>query len=224
MEKFRIKQAQSLLKNAATSKTNEEKLKPPKEGYINVQVFENILNHLFEAEEFIYTSRPTHKLDQFNANLFAGKIIAARNEMDEILSDFGVITRQDSEEDLTEFSKDLLILTTKNSFKKSITKLGVDPQRIVVAGVPLDIEDMKVLNPEIPEIALLSIKKKIKHVKNDINRKMEQFNLKNIIVLVENDKPGEVLGKRAEELYNAHVIIKENLKDINVAEFITIVS
>ncbi len=57
-----------------------------------------------------------------------------------------------------------------------------------------------------------------------LNRKMEQFNLKNIIVLVENDKPGEILGKRAEKLYNAHVITKENLKDINVAEFITIVS
>ncbi len=69
---------------------------------------------------------------------------------------------------MTEYSKDLLILTTKNSFKKSITKLGVDPQRIVVAGVPLDIEDMKLLNPKIPETALLSIKKKIKHVKNDI--------------------------------------------------------
>ena len=43
MEEFRIKQAQSLLKDASMSKTNEEKLKPPKEGYINVQVFEKSL-------------------------------------------------------------------------------------------------------------------------------------------------------------------------------------
>ena len=224
MEKFRIKQAQSLLKDAATSKTNEEKLKPPKEGYINVLVFENVMNLVFEAEEFIYTSRPTHKLDQANADLFVDKILAARNEIDEILSDFGVITKYDSEENINEYSKELLILTTKNSFKKTITKLGVDPQRIVVAGVPLDHEDMKILNPEIPDAALLSIKKKIKHVKNDIERKMEQFNLKNIIVLVENDKPGEVLGKRAEKLYNAQIITKDNLKDITVGEFIAIIS
>ena len=37
---------------------------------------------------------------------------------------------------------------------------------------------------------------------------MEQFNLKDIIVLVENDKPGEILGKRAKELYNARLITK----------------
>jgi hypothetical protein len=83
---------------------------------------------------------------------------------------------------------------------------------------------MKILNPKIPESALMPIKKKITHVKNDIERKMEQFKLKNIIVLVENDKPGEILGNRAEMLYNAQTITKENLKDITVAEFIEIVS
>jgi hypothetical protein len=224
MEKFRIKQAQSLLKDAVTSKTGEEKLKSPKEGSINVQVFEKVLNHLFEAEEFIYTSRPSHELDLETATLFTCKIIEARAEIDEILSDFGVIVKADSEKDIEEYSKDLLILTTKNSFKKTITKFGVDPQRIIVAGVPLDSEDMKLLNPKIPEAALIPIKKKITHVKNDIERKMEQFKLKNMIVLVENDKPGELLGKRAETLYNAQTITKKNLKDITFDEFIEIVS
>ncbi len=224
MEKFRLKQAQSLLIDAAKSRTNEEKLKTPKEGFINVDLFEKILNELFEAEEFIYSSRPSHKLDPTSAEIFAGKIIAARNGMDEILSDFGVIDKNNFEEDINEYSKDLLILTTKNSFKKTITKFGVDPQRIVVAGVPLDPEDMKILNPKIPETALEPIKKKIKHVKNDIERKIKQFNLKSIIVLVEKDKPGEVLGKRAEELYNARLISKDNLKDITMGEFIAIVS
>lgn len=224
MEEFRIKQAQTLLKDASTSKTGEEKLKSPKEGIINVQVFEKILNHLFEAEEFIYTSRPTHKLDLETATLFAGKIIDVRTEIDQILSDFGVIVKANLEENIKEYSKELLILTTKNSFKKIITKFGVDPQRIVVAGVPLDPEDMKLLNPKIPEAALVPIKKKIIHVKNDIDRKMKQFKLKNIIVLVENDKPGEILGKRAEILYNAQIIIKDNLKDLTVDEFVAIMS
>ena len=224
MEKFRIIQAQNLLKDASKSRTCKEKLKVPKEGFINVDVFEKILNDLFEAEEFIYSSRPSHKLDISQAEIFASKIIAARNGIDGILSDFGVITNNHPEKDVKEYSKDLLILTTKNSFKKTITKFGVDPQRIVVAGVPLDPEDMKILNPKIPEVALKSIKKKITHVKNDIERKMEQFNLKSIIVLVENDKPGEILGKRAKELYNAQLIAKENLKDITVEEFIIMVS
>ena len=224
MEEFRINQAQSLLRDAVKSKTGKEKLKSPKEGIIDVKVFEKVLNLLFEAEEFIYTSRPTHELDLETATLFTGKIIEVRTEINEILSDFGVIVKPDSEEDIKEYSKDLLILTTKNSFKKAITKFGVDPQRIVVAGVPLDPEDMKLLNPKIPEAALIPIKKKIAHVKNDIERKMEQFNLKTIIVLEENDKAGEVLGQRAQKIYNAHLICKDNLKDITVGEFIDIVS
>lgn len=224
MEKFRLKQAQSLLRDAAKSKKSDERLKTPKEGFINVDIFEKIMNELLEAEEFLYSSRPSHKLEHASAVVFTDKIVAARNGMDEILSDFGVIDKKNSEEDINEYSKDLLILTTKNSFKKTITKLGVDPQRIVVTGVPLETEDMKILNPNIPETALEPIRKKIKHVKNDIERKLEQFNLKNIVVLVENDKPGKVLGKRAEELYNARLIIKDNLKDITVGEFITLVS
>lgn len=224
MEKFRIKQAQSLIMDASTSKTNQLALKSAKEGPINVPIFEKILNNLFEAEEFIYTSRPTHKLDLEDAILFTDKIVAARNEIDEILSDFGVIEKSESEEDIKEYSKELLILTTKTGFKKTFTKFGVNPQRIVVAGVPLDTEDMKLLNPKIPDAALVSIKKKISHVKSDIERKMEQFKLKNIIVFVENDKPGQLLGKRAKALYNAQIVTKENLKDISVGEFIEIVS
>ncbi len=224
LEKFRLEQAQNLLKDAAKSKTNEERLKNPKEGFINVDQFENIINKLFEAEEFIYTSRPHHKLDQTNAEIFVDKIIEARNGMDKILSDFGVIEKQAVEIDLNKYYNDLLILTTKTSLKKTIAKFGVDPQRIIVAGVPLDPEDMKILNPKIPETALDPINKKIKHVKNDINRKMEQFSLKDIIVIVENDKPGQILGKRAKELYNARLVIKDNLKDISIEEFITIVS
>ena len=224
MEKFRLKQVQSLLRDASKLKTNEIKLKSPKEGFINVDLFGNIFNQLLEAEEFIYLSRPTHKLDLDSAVVFTGKIIEARENMDEILSDFGVIEQNNPEEDIKEYSKDLLILTTKNSLKKIITKFGVDPQRIIVAGVPLDPEDMKILNPQIPDTAFEPIKKKIKHVKNDIERKMDQFKLKSIIVLVENDKPGEILGKRAEKLYNARLISKDNLKDISITEFIDIVS
>jgi hypothetical protein len=224
MEKFRIKQAQSLLKDAIQSKKSEEKLKNPEEGSINVIVFEKILNHLFEAEEFIYTSRPTHNLNNENARLFIGKILAARDEMDIILSDFGVIDKSNSEEDVKKYSKDLLILTTKNNFKKIIAKFGVDPQRIVVAGVPLDLEDMKLINPKIPDSALIPIEKKIKHVKNDIERKMNQFNLKKIIVLVENDKQGKIIGNRAEKLYDAQLITKDNLKDITASEFIAMLS
>ena len=221
MEDFRLKQAETLLRAAAKNGSKNEVLKNPKEGTIDVNVYENIINHLLEAEEFIYTSRPHHKLNQKEAIEFIEKIILARKDIDNILGDFGVLDKINPEEDVKEHFKDYLILTTKNNFKKTISKFGIDPQKIVVAGVPLIPEDMKILNPKIPDAALEPIKTKIQHVKNDIERKMEQFNLKNMVVLVENDKSGELLGKRANEFYNARVVAIDNLKDINIDEFIS---
>lgn len=224
MEKFRLKQAETLLRDAGKSKSTKEILKTPNEGFINIDVFERILNNLIEAEEFIYSSKPFNKLDKAEAELFTGKMIDVRNDIDSILSDFDVIEKKNLEEDVKEYSKNVLILTTKSNFKKAIVKLGVDPQMVVVAGVPLNIEDMKILNPKIPEAALKPIETKIEHVKNDIERKMQQFDLDNIIVLVEKDKPGDILGKRAEELYNAKVVRKDDIKDIGAGEFISILS
>jgi len=224
MENFRIEQAETLIRAAAKNKIKTKELKNPRQGFIDVDVYESVINNLLEAEEFIYSSRPLHKLDATEAANFTSKIIDARKGIDSILSDFGVLEKIEPEKDVKEYFKEYLILTTKNNFKKTFSKFGVDPQKIVVAGVPLVPEDMLILNPKIPENALGSIKIKIQHVKNDIERKMEQFDLKNMVVLVENDKSGKLLSKRANELYNAKIIVVENLKDITIDEFISVMS
>lgn len=224
MENFRIKQAENLLKSAAKNKTKNKELKKAKPGFINVDVYESVINNLFEAEEFIYSSRPLHRLDSEEANNFISKILAARKDIDVILSDFGVIDKIAPEEDVKKYFKECLILTTKNNFKKTITKFGVDPQKIVVAGVPLVPEDMQILNPKMPESALGPINKKIQHVKNDIERKMKQFQLKSMVVLVESDKSGELLSKRAKEMYNAKIVVTENLKDMTAEQFVSFIS
>lgn len=219
MEKFRLKQTQSLLKEAGKSKNTAEKLKTPREGKIDVDLFVEILNDMIEAEEYIYSSRPSQKLDDNNAKLFCDKIITMRSNLDDILADFGVIEKESVEEEIKKLSENFLILTTKSSFKKALNKLGVEPQRIIVAGVPLEVEDMKLINPKIPESAFGAIKKKIDHVKQDIARKNDQFNPTDILVVVEHDKTGKILGSRAHELYNAHIIVTDDLKDITAEEF-----
>jgi hypothetical protein len=78
---------------------------------------------------------------------------------------------------------------------------------------------MRILNPKIPESALEPIKKKISHVKNDIERKMGELNTEKIVVVVENDKSGEILVKRARDIYGSYAIKKDSLKDIEILEF-----
>lgn len=219
MEKLRLQQAQQLIEEAGKKETAVEKLKTPQEGTINSAIFSKAWNELIEAEEFIYSSRPLHRLNKKEADQFCSKILNVRSKIDEILADFGVIEKGSVEEEIKKLSEDILILTSKNHFKKIFAKFGVDPQKIVVTGVPLEPGDMKVLNPKIPDAALTGISKKIEHVKNDITRKMDTFNLDKILVIVEADKAGEILGNRAKELYNAGTILTDNLKDITPQEF-----
>ncbi len=219
MHKTRFKQAQSLLEEAGKSSKTTEKLKPPKEGKIDSSAYEEILNKIIKTEEFIYSSRPSHHLLQEDAEEFCSNLIDIRNKIDEILAEFGVLEKEDIEEEVKRLSERFIFLTTKGNFKKLLTRWGVEPQRIIVAGVPLEAEDMRILNPNIPESALEPIKKKISHVKKDIDRKMNELDVENILVVVEKDKSGEILVKRAKDNYGAFVIEEDSLKDIDVSEF-----
>ncbi len=134
-------------------------MKTPREGTINSLTYAEIMKSIIETEEFIYSSRPTHKLLQEDAEEFCGRLVDIRNKIDDILVEFGVLEKEDVEEKVGKLSERFIILTSKGNFKKIITRWGVEPQRIVVAGVPLEAEDMRILNPKIPETALEPIKK-----------------------------------------------------------------
>lgn len=224
MEKLRLRQAQQLIEKAGKRETITEKLKNPEAGTINADIFGKMMDELIEAEEFIYSSRPSHKLDEDNAKQFCNKIISVRNNLDEILADFGVLEKESVEDEIKKLSENILIITSKSNFKKTFLKFGVDPQNIIVAGVPLEVEDMKILNPKIPDAALAGISKKIEHVKNDIKRKIDSLNLEKIIVIVEGDQAGKILGKRSKEHYEAKAAFFDNLKDITPEEFKEIIS
>jgi len=219
MDKLRIEQAQHLIKNAGKFKDSEENFKPAESGKINLDDFEEILYKIIDMEDFIYSTRPSHNLNKEVAQEFCDKIIGLREKIDVILSDFGVIPEKNVEDEIKNLSQKFIFLTTKNSFKKLFTNFGVDVQRIIVAGVPLDVNDMKILNPKIPESALKPIKKKIEHVQNDINRKIEQFDPQNMLIISEADKAGKILGKRGKKIYNAEIYLIKNLKDITPSEF-----
>jgi hypothetical protein len=222
MEKLRLKQAETLLKNVGKSIKNSEGLKEPTEGEIDSKIYVEIMNLLLESEEFIYTSRPLHHLPLEEAQLFCGNLLEIRDKIDSLLADFGVLETENLEEEVGKLSSEFIFLTPKANFKKLLTKWGVDPRRIVVAGVPLQIEDMRILNPKIPEKALEPIKIKIEHVKNDLERKIQSFNPEKVLVVIEKDEAGKILAERAEMLFDAFRIEKDSLKDMEVHDFLMI--
>lgn len=220
MDKNRLNQAEHLIKKAGSINNSSETIKEPREGIINVKLFETALKDLMEAEDFIYSSLPSHKLNLEESRLFTRKMLDARENIQGILADFGVMEKAKTENKVGELSQGFLIVTTKNNFKKTLVKLGIDVKQILVAGVPLDIEDMKEINPKIPEAALKGISKKIEHVNNDIKRKMEKMELKKILIIAEPDASGEILGKRGKDLYQAQIALENDLKDLSADKLI----
>lgn len=224
MDKNRLNQAENLIKKAGSMINSSETIREPQEGIINVKLFEKALKDLMEAEDFIYSSLPSHKLNLEESKLFTQKMLDARENIQEILADFGVIEKARTENKINDISQGFLVVTTKNNFKKTLVKLGIDVKQIVVAGVPLDIEDMKDINPKIPEPALKGISKKIEHVNNDIRRKMEKMDLKKVLIIAEPDTSGNILGKRGKELYSAHVTLESDLKNLSADRLIELLN
>lgn len=214
-----MKQAQELISKVDNT-TNE--LKSPKKGKIKVETFEKMFKTLIEAEEYIYTSLPSHELNEKEANDFCSELIKARESIDEILSDFGVIKKVDTKEKIKKLSQDYIFITAKNSYKKKLNKLGIDVSRILVSTVPLEAEDMLIINPKMPEKALKGIDTKIQHLKNDINKKIANLNPKKIFLISEDDLNGQLLKKRMEEKYSANCYLKENIKDLSENELLSI--
>ena len=215
MDKIRFKQAENLIINANNRKNNSEKMKPAKKGIINISSYEKAIKELISLEDFIYSSLPSHELDLENSEKFTKKLISVRENIDDILRDFSVLEKPNLENRVDSISKEILIILPKNNIKKSIVKLGINAKNIVVASVPLTVEDMRKINPKIPDNALKGISKKIEHINNDIKRKMEISNLKQILVLAEPDINGELLAKRAKEMYGANTHLENDLKNIS---------
>lgn len=220
MNQNRLNQAEHLIKKAGSMIDSSETIKEPQEGIINVKLFEKALKDLIEAEDFIYSSLPSHKLNLEESKLFTRKMLDARENIQGILADLGVMEKEKSENKISDLSQGFLFVTTKNNFKKVLVKLGIDVKQIVVAGVPLDIEDMKEINPNIPDAALNGISKKIEHVNNDIKRKMGKMDLKKVLIVAEPDISGKILGKRGKDLYSANITLESDLKDLSADKLI----
>jgi len=60
------------------------------------------------------------------------------------------------------------VFIASNSVKKKLKNLGLDAQRIIVAGGPLTVEDMKELNPKIPDAALENYRKKLDNLLGEL--------------------------------------------------------
>ena len=108
--------------------------------------------------------------------------------------------------------RDDIILISANSSKKKINNLGFNPQNLIVSGGPLFIEDYKIINPNITNIALQGIKKKCERLTNQL--KDENWKKKDLIFIYEKENPTDkLILKKLDEISN---IIGKKIKTIEI--------
>lgn len=99
------------------------------------------------------------------------------------------------------------VLVSSNSAKKILKALGIDPRDIIVSGGPFFFEDFKLVNPNIPDKVLPSIKKKCERILEEL--KSIDWKNKELYFIYEKEDFGDslILDKmnRVEDLINKEV-------------------
>ena len=70
--------------------------------------------------------------------------------------------------ELMEKIGDAYIFVGSNSVKKKLKGLGIEPIKIIAAGGPVTVDDLKKVNPNIPEAGLQGYLKKLDNVYNEL--------------------------------------------------------
>lgn len=119
--------------------------------------------------------------------------------------------------------KDILFITVSSSTRRKLLELGIDPRFVVVTGGPLDVADFKSLNPNMSDVALDTVRRKVETVWRDIERRTPEA--KKILVLAEKGNKGDLMvAEKADEIrkrtgLKTFVKTFSSLKDLSVEFF-----
>ena len=120
---------------------------------------------------------PNHDLSEEQAKEFSKILFEAQKHINNVLGGFGF------DFETVSLDAQALYIVSNKKVLKSLKDINSDLNIISTEGV-LEIEDMKVVNPNIPEKALLGIEKKCKITKEQISKVISNISPSKVVVLV----------------------------------------
>ncbi len=179
-----------------------------KSGSINVDEFKKAMYLLIEADDYLYKKAPNHDLNDHEAKLFCKLILQTQKHLNNVLKGFGYGFEEQN------LDTTALYIVSNKKLLKNLKNKEPNLNIISTEGV-LEPEDMRVVNPKIPEKALEGIKKKCNIVKEQIAKLINNLNPSKVIVIVdEGNKGDELIYLRAKELYGAEKIYIDEIDHI----------
>ncbi len=217
---YRINQARKLLESCRLNASIKVPGKP--KGNVEIRVIRDLIQDLIEIEELLRIKIPLEEIEGEYAEFTISTLLDMRGKLDNMLAGFGVegVKAPEKEIDLNEKMADKIIILMRSSDRKKLSD-HIDARRIIATGTPLFIEDMRALKPDLPDSAIKGIEKKIEGVKREIENKINEFSIEEIIVLMED---GDKYLEKAKDLYeNVRVVTCEKISDLSRSELSEII-
>jgi len=180
-----------------------------------VQSLLSAIDDLIDIKVLIRNIVPNYKLDPFNKSKLIDFLLSLEDKLFPIFSKY---LNQDLEvknkkghrkiknKILSINQEKSLLMVSANSSKKKLKNIGIDPRIILVTGGPLKPEDYKIINPNLPEKALINIEKKCKRVFEEIEKNnrtdlelyfiYEPENITDKLILSDLDKIRKIIGDK----------------------------
>lgn len=183
------------------------------------------INNLIEIKILIRNITPNFEFDDVQNENFIELLKSLYNKLSPIFSkylrddDLALTTPTLRDNILKTLNSNNFALISSNSSKKKLKNIGIDPRRLIVSGGPLFFDDYMVLNQNIKNEQLETIKKKCERLRNQI--KDQTWEEKDLVFIYEKDNFTDkiILDKinRLSELIGKQVKLLEikSWKDLN---------
>lgn len=191
---------------SSTSEKSKKTYKDAKSGKIDIDEFRKAVYTIIEADDYLYKKAPLHELNDEEAKSFCKLIMDAQKHLNNVLKEFGF----EFEEEIN-IDKNALYIVGNKKLMENLKDIDPNLNVIFTEGV-LTPEDMKEINPKIPEKALAGIKKKCEIINKQISKTISNIKPSRVIVVVEEgSRADELIYLRAKEYYNAEKVNSEDI-------------
>jgi len=152
---------------------------------------------LIDIKSVIRKIVPTYHLDESSKDQFIILLKSLHKRLQPIFSKYLIDDDESkiSQELINNIIKSLgnknMALISANSSKKKLKSIGIDPRDIIVTGGPINYKDYKIINPNLTDNALTSIKKKCERIINQIRN--EDWSHKDLIFIYETENATDKL-------------------------------
>jgi hypothetical protein len=160
------------------------------------------INLLIDVKNIFRQSTPNFALDEINFQKIKSSLIKLNGIITILNENFGIGSQSEKNYSM-DLKKDVgnyFFIVNSQKNRKKLIDIGLDLEQILVTGGPIFENDIKILNPNIPDNALQNIQNKIQKFWKILQNKIQKGKFNKLILLLEENNVADkiLLNKKNE--------------------------